>query len=274
MINDVFIIIILIIISIILLFFIFHVKKIPISISIVYNKKELDTTPWGKYLSLVYGKNTFKDDDFPINPNTFLILYTNYLKQCSIPFENYNKICPNKKIPYELLYNMSNTNDPPNIVWITTPSSFTKNQPFPSNSLVEVTHCANEIALDDEKYGSWMYYAKGSGIYFFVGKTIYFDDHNNAVDFFLPKQKQHCRDHECPSFFPDMIKEARNQFYDSIQFLDHYDMRCGYIALEIIDVNGSGIFPCPINIDKYFTGYNAKNPLVCDKNQKCLNKDG
>lgn len=247
-------------------------KNNTLSFEIVLNKEQLDTTPWGNYISLVYGKETFYDKDFPIDPSTFLMFYTNYLEQCAIPFDKYNLNCPDKTIKNDLLYNMSREHDPPLSVWLTTPASFTKNEPIPSYTYVEVTHCIDKEVLENEKYGSWMYLATGSGIYFFLGNTIIFDDHNQAVNFFLPGQ--HCYDTECTGFFKDIIIQAKKEFIDSIQFLNHSDMRCGYIAHEIIDVNGSGIFPCPINNERYATGYKALRPLFCDGQQQCLNKDG
>ena len=32
--------------------------------------------------------------------------------------------------------------------------------------------------------------------------------------------------------------------YDSIQYLRHYDMRCGNTAIEIVDLHGVGAYPC------------------------------
>lgn len=210
---------------------------LPMSFEIITDMSQLDTTPWGEYICLVYGKDTFKETDFPIDPSSFLIFYTDYLEQCDIPFEKYTLNCPDKMLENKLLYNMSGEHDPPHSVWLTKPDSFRKNNAIPAYIYVEVTHCTDHEVLENEEYGSWMYLATGSGIYFFTGNTIAFSDHNDAVDFFLPGR--HCGNTECTEFFPDIVKEAKRQSYDSIQFLDHSDMRCGYIAHEIIDLRGS-----------------------------------
>ena len=243
------------------------------SFDIVADMSQLDTTPWGKYIDLVYGKDTFQDTDFPIDPSSFLILYTDYLEQCGIPFEKYNLSCPDKTVYNKLLYNMSREHDPPHSVWLTKPDSYQKKSAIPAHTYVEVTHCIDAEVLENEKCGSWMYLAKGSGIYFCVGNTIAFNDHNDAVNCFLPGKQCH-KPAECGEFFPDLVNEAKQKSYDSIQFLNHYDMRCDYIALKIIDLNGSGIYPCPIDGEVYATGYNARKSLSCDNTQKCLNRNG
>lgn len=74
-----------------------------------------------------------------------------------------------------------------------------------------------------------------------------------------------------------MFTAALNRGYDSIQFLNHSDMRCGNTAIEIVDVRGVGKFPCSIQtIDdswkkRYKTGYNARNDCVCDNTIACFN---
>lgn len=75
-------------------------------------------------------------------------------------------------------------------------------------------------------------------------------------------------------YFEKMISKAKDIGYDSIQFLSHSDMRCGYIAHEIIDVNGIGIYSCPSedSSTKFYMGYKGRVSLRgCDATKPCLN---
>lgn len=241
------------------------------------NITELESTKLGKYLCRVYGKNTFTNQDFPLSFFDFQIFYTDILEECDIDVPSYTKKCPSKLLKNGILYNMSGSHDPQNTLWITEPSSFIKNTEFPSNTKIEVTHCSDDKEVqDNEKKGSWMYYAKGSGIYFDLGNTIAFDNHNDAVNFFLKNDGDYCWNTECVKYFEKMISKAKDIGYDSIQFLSHSDMRCGYIAHEIIDVNGIGIYSCPSedSSTKFYMGYKGRVSLRgCDATKPCLNTE-
>ena len=53
---------------------------------------------------------------------------------------------------------------------------------FADNALVEVMHACCDFGRQDYSSGYWYFVAKGSGVYFDVGKTIIFDDHADAYD--------------------------------------------------------------------------------------------
>ena len=159
---------------------------------------------------------------------------------------------------------MSRNHDPPGIIWQTQPRPYAA---LPANTWVEVTHCADSQAQDLEMQGVWFYYAKGSGIFFNTGKTISFQDHDDAVKYFLNKDCSGDLKKECTKYFSDLIKSA-SQSFDSIQFLNHADQRCGEnLSVEIIGLNGSGSLPCGAGIELR-KGWKASESCKCST---CIN---
>ena len=134
---------------------------------------------------------------------------------------------------------MSNTNDPPDTVWLYHPPPF---EPIESNSWIEVTHCMNKTVSKFEDKGYWCYKAVGSGIFINVGNTKAFDTHLDAVKYFLEKEKCHDvnGEGECEGDFYKLVDRAIALNSDSLQFVKHSDMRCGNTAVEILYLHGSG----------------------------------
>lgn len=62
-----------------------------------------------------------------------------------------------------------------------------------------------------------------------MGNTIAFDNHNDAVNFFLKDDGDYCWNTECVKYFEKIISKAKDIGYDSIQFLYHSDMRWKHI---------------------------------------------
>ena len=273
--KNILFIIIIIIILVILLISVFLIFKDPIrkiNLPLFNSKKDFDNSNWKRYYDIVYGPDTLKESDFPLNTANLWVLYTDVLKNTlniNINPSDYKNICPTEE--NELYSNMSGAHDIDNTVWLY------KNPPYNSltlNKFVEVTHCTDPEVESNENVGAWFYYAPGSGIYFNLGNTISFDDHQQAVKKFLDID---CSDTECVDYFPDLFNKAKSDGYDSIQFLKHSDMRCGNTAIEIVDVKAIGKYTCVTDkIDdnwnlRYRTGYNGINKCNCDNTKICMN---
>jgi hypothetical protein len=238
------------------------------------NKSELENSIWSKYFIHIYGE--IPDSDYPIDLNTFWILYTNILEKYNIVLtdkcvkdKNCYTICQNNE--GSLYGNMSNVDDMKDTLWIYHKPPY---KAFPDNSKIEVTHVSGGYPLQKsiESSGSWMYYAKGSGMYFNTGKTISFIDHSESVKHFLDIDISCPLREECVKYFSKIVDIAKNKGYDSIQYLKHYDMRCGDTAIEIIDLHGVGAFPCgnktKLNIK---SGWLGKNICICDNHKQSMN---
>ena len=238
------------------------------------NKNELKNSIWSKYFLHIYGE--IPDSDYPIDLNTFWILYTNILEKYNIVLtdqcikdKNCYSICP--KNNGDLYSNMSYIDDMNNTIWIYHKPPF---KAFLDNSVIEIIHTSGGYPGQKmiESTGSWMYYAKGSGIYFDIGKTISFKDHSESVKHFLDIDISCPLREECAYYFKDVFTKAKNMGYDSIQYLRHYDMRCGNTAIEIVDLHGIGAYPCG-NKDKYNikSGWKGKNICICDNHKQSVN---
>jgi len=243
-----------------------------INLPLFNSKKEFDNSDWKKYFDIVYGPNTLKESDFPLNTANLWVLYTNVMKNTlniDINPTDYKYTCPSKE--NDLYSNMSGAHDIDNTVWLYKKPPYSS---LPANKFVEVTHCTDPEVESNENVGAWFYYAPGSGIYFNLGNTISFDDHSQAVKYFLKKD---CPDTECVNFFPDLFNTVKSAGYDSIQFLNHSDMRCGNTSIEIVDVKAVGRYTCVTDkIDdnwnlRYRTGYNGINKCNCDNKKICMN---
>jgi len=245
------------------------------------NKQELSKSIWSIYFINLYGELPI--NGYPIDVSKFWLLYTELLNKANIKIDdkciinnNYDKcktICPIKE--GDIFSNMSNGDDMDNTIWIYHKGP---HKPLSSNINVEITHVSGGYTDQKkiESFGSWMYYAPGSGIYFNLGKTISFNNHVESVKYFLNKKSMNitCSLFDlCLSYFTDIFKEAKKQGYDSIQYLNHDKLlRCGNTAIEIIDLNGIGAYTCgnknKINLRSEWMG---KNKCICDNNKMSAN---
>jgi hypothetical protein len=243
------------------------------------SKSELENSIWSKYFIHIYGE--IPDSDYPIDLNTFWILYTNILEKYNIVLtdkcikdKNCYSICP--KDNGDLYSNMSHANDMNHTIWIYHKPPF---KALSDNSIVEIIHTSGGYLGQKmiESTGSWMYYAKGSGIYFDIGKSISFVDHSESVKYFLDIDISCPLREECAYYFRDVFTKAKNMGYDSIQYLKHYDMRCGDTSIEIIDLHGIGAYPCGNkttgNKSEYNikSGWKGKNKCICDNHKQSVN---
>jgi len=111
---------------------------------------------------------------------------------------------------------------------------------FASSSVVEVSH--KKDPFGDEHHGMWFVYAKGSGVFFDLGKTKVFDDHSDAYAHFQSGENNE-----------QMCLNAASQGYDSVQFIKHHDstnypcaknIGADYMNVEIVAVKLVGTYPC------------------------------
>jgi hypothetical protein len=239
--------------------------KTPKPFPVFNSLRELEQSDeWRNYFLKVY-KELPPEEDFPIDIGDFWVLY----HQPSSIWE-YLK-CPTKK--GEIYKDMSISHDPPNTSWIYHPPPFKALE-----GLIEVTHCSDSGAIVQEETGMWMYHAPGSGIYFDLGRTISFPDHSSGVEYFLHKKCDSWSllhgNTECVNDFDAMVNEAKKE-YDSIQFLNHGDMKCGNMAIEIIGLYHSGSFPCgnQSGTGIFRSGWKGSRDCVCDTKKLCLNCD-
>ena len=242
------------------------------------NKLELINSKWGNYFINLYGK--IPDKGYPIDISKFWLLYTELLKKTNINIDDIcivkgkygmcQAICPKKN--GDIFSNMSGVGDDmEKTIWLYHKPPY---KPIPSNTTVEVSHVSGGYKTQKiiESVGSWYYYAPGSGMYLNIGKTISFKDHNESVKYFLNVDSACEIIEECVTYFPELFKKAKKLGYDSIQYLNHTDMRCGNTAIEIVDLNGVGAYPCgnkkKINIR---SGWNGSKKCICDNKKQSLN---
>ena len=146
------------------------------------NYDQLHKSSWSNYFILLYGSIPSDNNNYPIDLSTFWIFYTDLLDQSNIKLDAVcdisdtncanlcSKLCPSKD--GSIYTDMSRCCDIDKTVWIYHKGPY---QRLPDNTKVEVTHCIKGFKLqqDMETVGSWMYYAKGSGVYFDIGKSIF-----------------------------------------------------------------------------------------------------
>ena len=81
--------------------------------------------------------------------------------------------------------------------------------PPSANTWVEVMH--ERDPFGDEHDGLWFLYAKGSGVWYNIGKTIVFDEHADAYRYFRVGGNE------------AMCRAAAAAGYDTVQFTEHRD---------------------------------------------------
>jgi hypothetical protein len=278
------IIILLLIFSGCLTYYLFYNKVSPLPKTDLFLPKfkdinEFKNSKWSKYFKSVYG-NDPDSADFPLDISTFDVLYKDKLKEAGINNYTVTSKCPQKK--GELYDNMSIKFDGPGTINIWNAPPY---KAIPSNTWVEVSHCSNGGYAEDQSVGNWLYKRKGSGIYFNTGNTIAFDEHSDAVKHFLnDKCKGSVPEYqdECYEQFVELFKKAKEQGYDSLQFIKHGDQRCGLMAIEIVDLNGSSNYGCGDSNPssdaykkRYKSGWKASKRCNCkvesNPNAGCLN---
>ena len=228
--------------------------------------------PWCLYFCEVYGE--FPVDEFPLSISDSLsMIYDTVAKGLVKQPDNVGK-CPGPGAKKGEHYSTNNHYQPPHTSWIwdAPPYSAEKEKKW-----VEVIH--QKDPFGDEKHGCWMLKAKGSGIWFNIGKTIAFAEHADAYNHFGVSQGGDMN--------VKLSKAAAAKGYDSIQFIahkDHTNYPCDttagvpYMNIEIVGVQLSGASACcapakpsPFSSPAFRTGLKADRACTCDTSQEYLN---
>lgn len=146
---------------------------------------------------------------------------------------------------------------PLNVTWVWHPPKVREEHvepyaAFEPNSWVEVIHMGG---IDDEHVGAWFLQARGSGIWFHLGKTIVFDDHAEGHMHFDALSTEN-GSASIGARNEVMCANASLAGYDSIQFVRHTcNMMYGqcrnaslpglnYFNIEIVSTKLVGFHPC------------------------------
>ena len=127
------------------------------------------------------------------------------------------------------------------------------------------------------RVAAWFYYAKGSGVWFNLGKTWSGPDHGDAYKFFHvaegsvnggPANERMCQ-------------AAASQGYDSIQFLAHSVSecpKCGHtMNYELVSTKLKGEYACTSSSghsDLIRRGWAGGDACVCDEKRGYINCAG
>jgi hypothetical protein len=168
------------------------------------SRAELQADAWGQYYKAVYGALPTAGD-FPLDVSTNWLLHDGAIIKAGLQTLCKSSECPlNEKDRYS-------TNDmyqPPLVSWIWHTYPYPAQ---PASTWVEVLHEADPFG--DEHHGMWLVFTPGSGIWFNLGVTIAFPEHQDAYNRFGIGDG----DNEKLSL------AAAAAGFDSIQFLAHVD---------------------------------------------------
>ena len=232
---------------------------------------ELQASPWGAYYQLVYGE--LPPDNwagwYPLYIAWFNFIHDDALVTAHVAGVPDAKTCPDQAWDR---YSLGAQYEPPSVSWIWQAYPYPA---APDEFWLEVIHEADPFG--DEHDGMWMIYAPGSGIYFYTGKTIAFNEHADAYSHFGAKGNE------------DLSRKAYAAGYDSIQFLahvDHVNYQCDtfntgkpgfdYMGVEIVSTWLVGTFACGAAgaTPNVFRSGLADSGCVCDNGKQFLNCAG
>ena len=131
--------------------------------------------------------------------------------------------------------------------------------------------------LPPSRIAAWFYYAKGSGVWFNMGKTWSGPDHGDAYKFFhVDKDRANggpINEHMCEA--------AAKKGYDSIQFLKHHVSECKHCGdtmnYELVSTKLVGLYACTSSDGKsnlIRKGWKGANACVCDEQKGFINCAG
>lgn len=239
------------------------------------SKAALAADPWGKYYEAVYGE--LPSQGFPIETISNWFVYDATIvssRVTNIPASVGS--CPANNPPAGQRYNINDMYSPSFTSWVWHPYPW---KAMAANTWQEVIHQADPFG--DEHFGAWFIYAPGSGIYFNLGNTISFDEHDAAYKHFNVK---------AGNLNEELSKAAAAANYDSLQFLahvDHVNYQCDthntghagldYMGIEILAAKLVGTYACggpagaPPTVK---AGWQASKPCECDNKMQYLNCQG
>lgn len=235
---------------------------------------------WGYYYHLVYGHMP-DHESFPLTPEFIWVLYDDLLAKAGVTrIPTSVGRCPRKNAPKGQRYKdwpLHKFNPQVSGVWHPYPYAAIRGHKW-----VEVMHTKDPA--DDEHHGAWLFYAPGSGTYFWMGKTISFPDHAQAFAYFHVPPIGVLAQNE------KMSLAAAAQGYDSVQFLAHPDIGeypcqpqsgLSYMGIEIVAVKLVGTCSCltespekPPYTPYLRSGWKAKYSCHCTNSLGWLNCHG
>jgi len=169
----------------------------------------LNSHQWGRYFEAVYGE--VPDSGYPICLSDYWVLYEEELAKAGVKTPTAASQCPTdsseNSVGELFSANQGSGLNLPGTLAIFHPPTYGA---LPDNTWVEVIHSAYPA---DENFGAWFYYAKGSGIWYNIGKSVAFQDHSGAGQYYGTKSSSN----EVMS----MLCAAAGD--DTIQFLNHVD---------------------------------------------------
>ena len=127
------------------------------------------------------------------------------------------------------------------------------------------------------RIAAWFYYAKGSGVWFNMGKTWSGPDHADGYKFF------HVSDRANPNLNEHMCEAAAKKGYDSIQFLRHnwhtpFCKGLGHtLNYELVSTKLVGEYACTSSDGKSALirkGWHGGEACVCDERKGYINCAG
>lgn len=239
-----------------------------------FSSSALGADPWGNYYKTIYGSLPAA---FPVKTQDFWMIYDVVLVKAKVKTAPKSVgTCPTAKPPVGQRYNVNNHYQPAFTSYVWHPYPYSE---MIGNSWVEIFHESDPFG--DEKFGAWFMYTPGSGIYFNLGKTIAFAEHQDAYKHFNVTSGD---------FNEELSKAAAGQEYDSVQFLahtDHVNYQCDtkntgnkgldYMGIEILGAKLVGTYPCgsaagaPSVIR---AGWQGSRACTCDNSKQYINCQG
>lgn len=233
---------------------------------------------WASYFELVYGE--VPSFGYPICVGSFYMLYENALNQAGVWAPSLGGRCPQSggemfKFGQSLF---SDGTDKGGMsysgVGIWHPDG--NRQAVWGDTWVEITHARTK----EEAHGAWYYYMPGSGVWFYTGNTMDFQEHRDAAQEFMGSSSK-CHGNECDNLSNAINQNACNSGVQSIQYLEHKEadwQNCQFVsgtislAIEIVDTCGAGKYSCGGSYWK--AGWGASQDCNCDDSQGAYNCQG
>ena len=233
----------------------------------------LKASPWAGYYMSVYGELP-PAAAYPLHVSDSWLLYNGALIKAKVTKLPTEQNCPTAALDR---YSTHDMYQPPLVSWIWHPYPYTSTA---ANTKVEVVHEADPFG--DEHFGMWLMYAPGSGIWFDLGVTISFAEHQDAYTHFSIPGGQDMNE--------ALSKAAAAAGYDSIQFLahvDHVNYQCDtknmgragfdYMGVEVLATKLTGTYPCgtPAGAPNVITrGWSGGTACTCNPKAQFLNCQG
>ena len=276
--------IIIVAICVLFCYFFFNGFKKAYVMPIFNTREELNNNAsWKSYFEDIYydipAVTGISDglSNYPLDTSDFFLLYKEPLDDAGIYIgsEFISNSCKEIEVKNNIVSTIMNN-------WSTRDKEeywLNKLRPFnclPDNTFTEIVHTQG----DPMGGGTWMYNVKGSGIWFDVGKSICYRDHQDAVTEQLGKK---CDDGGCDKHLVELMSTLAGKGYKSVQFTEHGDQHCGLRAMEIVHTTGRGFYACGFNPDDsdfgtcvaatFKAGWEHNYGCSCDSSRTVLNCD-